>query len=351
MKQDENTLIILSPGFPKDEADTACLPTQQNIIRAVNKQFPGLEIIIVAFQYPFSRSTYNWYGNTVVAFNGRNKGKLSRFLLWLKVWKKLKQLHKQHHIIGLLSFWCGECALLGHRFGKKFDIKHRSWIFGQDAKKNNKYIKWMKPDPDELIALSDFVADEFEKNFSFRPAHVLPPGIDGSLYGPAVEKDIDIIGVGSFIPLKNYPAFIEVVAKLVKQLPELKVILIGEGPEEHNLRSLIKKHQLQTTIVFSGTLPYKEVLKMMQRSKILLHPSIYEGFGAVNIEALYAGAAVISFTKPMHIEIKNWSNVSNTEEMFEKALEILQNENFSYEKVAAYMIEDTAKDLLGFFLK
>ena len=47
MKNDAKTLIILSPGFPKDESDTACLPSQQIFVRALNKNFPSLRIFFL----------------------------------------------------------------------------------------------------------------------------------------------------------------------------------------------------------------------------------------------------------------------------------------------------------------
>ena len=89
MKHNEKTLIILSPGFPKDEADTTCLPSQQVFIKALNKNFPGLKIIILSFQYPFSKVEYKWYGNAVIPFNGMKTGLKARIRLWLRVWKTL----------------------------------------------------------------------------------------------------------------------------------------------------------------------------------------------------------------------------------------------------------------------
>jgi len=40
----------------------------------------------------------------------------------------------------LLSFWYGECALVGKKFADKYSIKHYCWMWGQDAKKENKYV-------------------------------------------------------------------------------------------------------------------------------------------------------------------------------------------------------------------
>src|SRR6267378_4191753 len=104
MKYDTKTLIILSPGFPKDEADTACLPSQQIFIRALNKNFPTLKIIILSFEYPFSTSAYKWYGNIVIPFNGMKKGIIARLFLWRHLWRTLHELKNESNIIGLFSF-------------------------------------------------------------------------------------------------------------------------------------------------------------------------------------------------------------------------------------------------------
>lgn len=153
MSNSNKTLVILSPGFPADEADTTCLPSQQLFIKEINKNFPSLKIMVIAFQYPFSKSEYEWNKNKVFAFAGNGRGKLQRFFLWIRICRKLRQLKKENNIIGLLSFWCGETALLGTWFGRKYHLKHRCWISGQDAKKENKYIKWIRPKSEELVAM------------------------------------------------------------------------------------------------------------------------------------------------------------------------------------------------------
>ena len=55
----KNTLIILSPGFAANEEDTTCLPPQQVFVKALNRNFPSLQIIILAFQYPRLKSNIN----------------------------------------------------------------------------------------------------------------------------------------------------------------------------------------------------------------------------------------------------------------------------------------------------
>ena len=84
MKQADQALVILTPGFPGTEADSTCLPAQQLFIKALNKNFRDLKIIIVSVQFPFVVSEYEWYGNTVIPLNGRNKSKIFKLLLWIE---------------------------------------------------------------------------------------------------------------------------------------------------------------------------------------------------------------------------------------------------------------------------
>ncbi|MEI9943386.1 MAG: glycosyltransferase family 4 protein [Chitinophagaceae bacterium] len=141
---------------------------------------------------------------------------------------------------------------------------------------------------------------------------MIPPGVNTKQFSDKIkERDIDILAAGSLIPLKRYGLFIEIIAEIEKRVPGLKVILAGDGPERQNLQKQFEESSLQATISLVGELPYEEVLQLMQRTKIFLHTSRYEGFGVVCIEALYAGAKVISFTKPMNKENKklvscNW---------------------------------------------
>jgi len=348
----EKTIVILTPGFAKDEADSTCIPTQQNFVRALKEIYPQLNIIILALDYPYFTKKYKWHNNTVISFNGRNKGGLFKLLLRRKVFSVLKEIHGSKNIIGLLSFWYAECALIGKKFADKNGLKHICWICGQDAKKGNKCVRRLTPVADELVALSDFLQDEFERNYNIRPQCVIPQGINAKQFSKEIQqKDIDIVAAGSLIPLKQYEIFINAIAEIKKQLPGIKAMLIGDGPEKNKLEALIKMNELQSNIILAGELPHAEVLHRMQRAKIFLHPSSYEGFGIVCIEALYAGCHVISFCKPMKQDIENWHIADSRKAMVEQTVKILQSPLAIYKKVVPFGINDTVKKMLQLFDK
>ena len=350
MKKNGKTLVVLTPGFPENEADTTCLPFLQTHIHALNKKFPDLEIIIVAFQYPYMRGTYKWFQNEVISFGGKEKGKGHRLLLWVKVWRLLSKLKKSKNIIGLFSLWCTECALMGSKFGNIYHLKHYTWLCGQDAKKSNKYVKFIRPKGSELIAMSDFLKREFYKNHHIEPRQVIPIGVDPAQFSTMqFERNIDILGAGSLIPLKQYNVFVDVVSELREALPDVKVILCGQGEEQDRLQEQIDTLQLQNKICLFGEVPHAEVLQLMQRSRIFLHTSNYEGFGTVCLEALHAGAHVVSFTKPMDVAIPHWHHVNNEKEMIMKVKEILCDPTTSYDSVTAYTAEDVAIAMMKLF--
>lgn len=350
MPRKKETLIILSPGFPSDEAESTCLPAHQVFIKALNKNFPALNIIILSFHYPYVAKTYQWYNNTVAAFNGRGKRKLHRIILWLRVWRKLHELKKHNHIVGLFSFWCNECAFTGTYFVKLFKLKHFCWITGQDAKKENYLVKLIRPKSGELVAMSDFLAQEFYKNHHIKPLHIIPNGIDVTLFDPEkFSRSIDVLAAGSLIRLKQYDIFIEVVKALTKHIPGLYSILCGAGPERESLQQQVETNNLSNHLFLSGEKPHSQVLHLMQQAKIFLHTSSYEGFSTVCLEALYAGAQVISFCKPMYNNIDNWHIVTTKEEMIYKALQLLQNAGTAYTPVLAYSMDESAKAVMNLF--
>src|SRR5918993_551845 len=85
-------LIILTPGFPADENDTTCLPMQQELVLAVNRRFPDWTVKILTFQYPFKAVVYQWYGNEVISFGGKNRGHIWRLIVRLRVFKSLSRI-------------------------------------------------------------------------------------------------------------------------------------------------------------------------------------------------------------------------------------------------------------------
>lgn len=350
MKYPIETLIILLPGFPKDDQDTACLPAQQLFVKTLNRIYPEIQVTILALQYPPHRDEYTWRGNRVIPFDGLSYWKVFRPLLWRRVLRKLEQLFSSKNT-AVLSFWLTDTALIGKRFARKHKLCHKCWVMGQDARQQNPYARWVTLSKTELIVLSTFMADEFFRNYGKRPAAIIPLGIDPDTFKtePGQERTIDVLGVGSLIPLKRYDVFVDVVAALKKSRPDIQAVLCGWGPEEAQIRKKIRALDLEKNITLTGEIPHATVLSMMQKSKILLHPSEYEGYSSACLEALYAGCHVVSFTRAEERDIKHWHVVSTREEMIEKTSAFLDEMDFT--PVLVHSMEDSAREIMSEIMK
>jgi glycosyltransferase involved in cell wall biosynthesis len=346
------TVLILAPGFPKNEEDTTCLPTVQQFLLAANSIYQDLCFVVLSFQYPFLKTEYVWNGIRVIPFGGKNKKYLHRIFLWLRVFRKLRQLNKNNELIGILSLWGNECALLGHYFGKLYKFKHFIWLQGQDAKANNRYIKFIAPKNSEVIAISDFIKNEFYANHKILPFLTAENGITKSIFPEFNSglRPVDIFGAGNLIPLKNYSLFIDLINELMPAFPNIKVVIAGEGKEKELLEKKIDLYGLKNNVHLIGLISHQEVLQVMNKSKIFLHTSRYEGNSTVLIEALYSGCKVVSTCALSERTTENIFVESERESLLERLQKLLSQKQLDAKQVLFNAIDDSAKIVIDLFL-
>jgi len=297
----------VTPGFPKDEGDTTCLPFVQQFVLALKNNFPDHQFIFISLQYPFKQGLYKWNDMDVYAIGGKNKKHIFGLRTKRLALQKLNELKEIVNIRGIISLWCIDTAMVADKFALKNNIRHLIWIPGQDAKKTNGFVKKIKPKSEQLVAISDFVKREFKKNHQIEPLHVITNGVNLQVFEPLnmQHRPIDILGAGSLIPLKNYTLFIEVISELVKLYPNLNVKIAGDGPEKETLNDLILKYKLVDTIELLGLKSHQETLLLMNQSNFFLHTSNYEGNSTVLAEALYSGCQVVSTQSLSDSTVKN----------------------------------------------
>ena len=344
-------LVLLAPAFPANESETNWVPSQQVFVAAMKDRYPDIRLIILTFYYPDRKAPYQWNGVEIIPFNGERYRKGKRPLFWNKIWKELNRIRLENDLIGLFSFWCAECAAVGHYFGLRHGIRHYCWICGQDARAANKWVRWIRPGADELIGMSDFLVDEFARNHGIRPSRMIPNAIDPGLFPPDApkQKDIHILGAGSLSRLKRYPLFVEAVDQLRRQVPDIRAVLCGDGEERELLNQLVVQYDLGKQLIFTGEVPHVEVLRLMQRTRVFLHTSEYEGYASACLEALYAGAHVISFCKPLHENIPHWHIVGSREDMIAKALSLLQEADPDVEPVLRHTMKESAEAVMALY--
>ncbi|MCB4792116.1 MAG: glycosyltransferase [Elusimicrobia bacterium] len=341
----KNNIVFLVPGFPQNEDDTACIPALQNYVLYYAKQFPDSKITIISFQYPFNKRAYKWNGIEVYSM-GRKNRKLLRLFDWLKVIYFFTRLHSAGNFRIIHSFWLGECSFIGQILSFIFNIPQVASIMGQDAKPGNHYLRLLKYSRLTVTTPSANASRFFREATGKNVNTVIPFGLDREqvpINDRNTKREIDVLGAGSLIPVKNYSLFLEIISVLAKEFPELKAVLIGDGVEKEYLEQKIDGLGLHSNVTLTGSLPRREVFKYMQQSKVFLHTSIYEGQGYVFMEALYCGLHVVCFNVGHTPPNKKICICTDKKEMIAKIKELLLLSN-DYEPILLKSMNETVKD-------
>ena len=331
-------ILILSPGFPKDENDFNCIPPLQEFLTKFMSTFPSVKFSAIAFQYPYLKTPYSWKATEVIPLGGKNS-KIKKPLNWLKAVNEAKRINKLIPINVVHSLWAGECAMVGNIISRKLGYQHFCTLMGQDVTNGNKYLNRLKNSETKFIALSDNQAELFYNLTNKNTSEKIHWGIDDQVI-TSQNRDIDLLGVGSLIPLKNYSLFIRVVEEIVKKKPDLKCKLIGAGPELSKLKTMTERKRLSKHIEFTGLLNRNEIFNLMQRSKILVHPSKFEGSGFVFAEALANGMNIVSFNVGYAQEHPKWSIAKDDQDFINIVKRLLQSE-LNFEPSNLFPLQET----------
>jgi glycosyltransferase involved in cell wall biosynthesis len=115
---------------------------------------------------------------------------------------------------------------------------------------------------------------------------------------PPLPAEPLVVAAGRMIPEKRLSTVVTAVARAREQLPELRAVIFGDGPERDRVIADIEKHDLQGIVEAPGFVPAEEVRSTLARALCLLHPSRREGYGLVVVEAATAGVPSIVVSDP-----------------------------------------------------
>lgn len=108
----------------------------------------------------------------------------------------------------------------------------------------------------------------------------------------AGEKVSTFVSVGRFSPEKNQSRLIRAFALVHAARPDTRLLLIGSGPLEKKLRSLVSDLRLEEAVQFTGQLPNPYIL--MEAADCFVLSSDYEGQPMVILEAKMLGLPIVT---------------------------------------------------------
>ncbi len=168
-----------------------------------------------------------------------------------------------------------------------------------------------------IIAVSDEVKSSFYRFQSAScPLIVIPNGIrpQGAALPPlltrravGLQEDHFVIGsVGRFVPLKRYPFLLTAFAELLARYSQARLLLIGSGPQEKELKALARHLHIDEAIYWVINRPAQPYYPLMD---CFVLTSLHEGISIALLEAMRSGVAcAVTYASLQHPVIEHMRN-------------------------------------------
>jgi len=276
----------------------------------------GYDITLITRVFGVSDVSEHTDGIEIYRFAGKS-GKIGFIITQLKILKKIKELDKtknfdilhQFHVFAL-----GGASVFAQKILKKPLVTS---LMGGDtynpfknpiAKIFNPYMSWIMNNSDVVTSPCNELIHHAKNQGLKKDAVVIPHGVDLDDFNPnkyskdIIHKNFGILNDETMVlslqrlhKLKSVEYLINAIPGVTKKSPNVKFIIVGEGPQKKELEELVKKGDIEDNVIFTGFVPHGEKLLLLLSScDIFAFHSNYESFGIVLVEAMASGKPVIS---------------------------------------------------------
>jgi len=180
--------------------------------------------------------------------------------------------------------------------------------FNKSSKKIVEYLTLFYCDKTatELIVPTKKTYDLFKEKYKVnKNIHIVPTGIEVErFYKENVDQektetlkkkyqllkgDFVLVFVGRLAEEKNVDFLIDVEKEVVKKYPNIKLMIIGDGPDKQKYEKLAKRHHIEDKVIFTGKVPWEEIPSFYQLADLFLTASTSETQGLTVVEAMAGG--------------------------------------------------------------
>lgn len=149
-----------------------------------------------------------------------------------------------------------------------------------------------------VSCISDFCRSQlmvFADRKYWSKLHIVHCGIDPDRYDTPPKTDgQNLLFIGRLAGVKGVPVLFEALEQIRSDFPDLRLTLIGDGPERSDLEMEAKRRGLTDLVTFAGYRSQAEVAETLQQTNMLVLPSFAEGLPVVLMEALAASLPVVT---------------------------------------------------------
>jgi glycosyltransferase involved in cell wall biosynthesis len=173
-----------------------------------------------------------------------------------------------------------------------------------------KVFFWVCKKTRYLHCVSEVMRREIERlGIDKEKISTFPMGVDEAFFekGRNRKRGLDspsftIVSNRNLLPIYNLTLLIRAIPAVLKEEPEVKFIIAGEGPERQNLEKEVNDLKISSHVQFLGQIPHGEMPDLLSRATIYVSTSLYDGTSVSLLEAMACGAFPIVTEIPSNQE-------------------------------------------------
>jgi len=185
--------------------------------------------------------------------------------------------------------------------------EHGRWFPDYPRRKRILFNRLMLGRPDRVVAVGNSVREALIRNegIAARRIEVIYNGVDGAAFNgqpidrDAVRREIGVaaddfvvIQVARLDQLKDHLTAIRTIQRASRQVPNVRLALVGEGPELELIRDEIRVRGVDDHVRLLGL--RHDIARLLRAADLFLLTSISEGIPVTIIEAMASGLPVVS---------------------------------------------------------
>lgn len=188
-----------------------------------------------------------------------------------------------------------------------------------------------------VVVDSQSIASDVIK-YCYKNPIIIHHGVDLSLFKPGDKKIFErktVISVGSLTKRKGYEYLLKAVTKVLEKNRDVDFLIVGNGPEEVNLKTLAAELNISDNVIFKDFVSDEELPRYYSSSEFFALATLHEGFGLVFAEAMACGVPIVSTNVAAVPEVVGGGGIlvepKNPDQLAEAMLKLLNDEGLRQE--------------------
>lgn len=103
-----------------------------------------------------------------------------------------------------------------------------------------------------------------------------------------------VLFVGRLVAQKDLPNLLRAISHVLREHPDTLLLIVGGGEREGDAESLARQLGIDSSVIFTGPIPYDQIPSYFAACDLLVLPSVYEGNARVLAEAAAAAKPVVA---------------------------------------------------------